>query len=443
MKNVLDLIKMIGLEPKRVASTKGGEFASACPGCDGRDRFRIWPEEQDGNGLYWCRQCGKWGDSIQFLMDFKGLSFKEACQDLGIQKFKSFSPGPQIMRKPAEKPWEPAAGQDPEILWQEKGQKFVRWTHEQLLCHPEELSWLSKIRGIHMDTVKKFKLGFNPQDFYRYRKTWGIASDEKKKLWIPPGLVIPYIQNDRLQRIRIRKKEEHPRYYIIPGSCTHPMMIGQNRKAWMIVESELDGILLVQETGDLVGILAVGNTTGRPNQEQYRILLQSVHLMIAMDFDGQPGALASQWWLENFTDAIRWPVPQGKDPGEAYQNGINLRNWVLAGLAPAWTLRLSHLNKNKRKKKTNNHEPSRAIEVKKTSYGNADSVQRLYALLKLSGTKIIKTKSRKTIKENPQWEKNHWKESQELSQLVFCNEDCCTYLKRHPDPIITADNFFS
>lgn len=78
--NILDLI---GADTtlKRVSASKGGEFAGACPGCGGEDRFRVWSE----SGRFWCRRCGKKGDSIQYLRDFRNLSFKQAAQLVGKQ----------------------------------------------------------------------------------------------------------------------------------------------------------------------------------------------------------------------------------------------------------------------------------------------------------------------------------------------------------------------
>lgn len=32
----------------------------------------------------------------------------------------------------------------------------------------------------------------------------------------------------------------------------------------------------------------------------------------------------------------------GKDPGEAFENGLNIRDWVAAGLPPALTLDVNH-----------------------------------------------------------------------------------------------------
>lgn len=71
-----------GITLKRVASTNGGEYVSPCPDCGGDDRFHVWPN-QGSYGRFWCRQCGKSGDMIEFLRWQKGVSFKEACDAVG------------------------------------------------------------------------------------------------------------------------------------------------------------------------------------------------------------------------------------------------------------------------------------------------------------------------------------------------------------------------
>ena len=38
------------------------------------------------------------------------------------------------------------------------------------------------------------------------------------------------------------------------------------------------------------------------------------------------------FWKRTYPNAKRWPVPIGKDPTEAAQEGLNLRAWVMAGL---------------------------------------------------------------------------------------------------------------
>lgn len=77
-----DLLTLLShdTDSRRVASTSGGEYAGACPWCGGKDRFRVWPEQ----GRWWCRQCGRKGDAIQYLRERSGLSFVEAKRVLGL-----------------------------------------------------------------------------------------------------------------------------------------------------------------------------------------------------------------------------------------------------------------------------------------------------------------------------------------------------------------------
>lgn len=79
MSNLLNMVSR-DVQLKRVSFTGGGECCGPCPNCGGRDRFRVWPER----GRYWCRQCRRKGDAIQYLRDFRGLSFIEAKQALGL-----------------------------------------------------------------------------------------------------------------------------------------------------------------------------------------------------------------------------------------------------------------------------------------------------------------------------------------------------------------------
>jgi phage/plasmid primase-like uncharacterized protein len=79
---ILEFLQGDGINPLKVASTHGGEYASKCPWCGGKDRFRIWPNQGEG-GNYWCRKCGKSGNAVRYLMDYRGMSYQNACGFLG------------------------------------------------------------------------------------------------------------------------------------------------------------------------------------------------------------------------------------------------------------------------------------------------------------------------------------------------------------------------
>ncbi len=74
--HILDLVIRDGLAPKAA----GDEHHSPCPLCGGRDPFIIWHKLN----CYYCRQCKRRGDPIQYLRDFHAMSYTEACKYLGM-----------------------------------------------------------------------------------------------------------------------------------------------------------------------------------------------------------------------------------------------------------------------------------------------------------------------------------------------------------------------
>ena len=355
MHNVIDLLRKTH-EPKKASSTKGGEYHSPCPGCGGDDRFHVWPEENSGEGSWWCRQCGKGGDAIQFLIDFEGMTYPEACKYLGREprdmpknqgpKWKANGTGGKVMWKP-----EPDQGPPPEE-WMEKARKFVFWSFENLMNMKDGegvKGWLAK-RGITEPAIKHFWLGWNPgqdgKDIFRPRESWGLPTEikengQKKKLWLPIGLVIPLLVDQRIHRLRIRRETGEPRYYVIPGSSMNCLVTGgAGCMAYTVVESELDAVMLhyaVKLPGVTTGGIALGNSSRKPDAKTAALLRNASVILNALDYD-KSGADQGQWWTENFPRTIRWPAPVGKDPGEAYEQGMDMAGWIKAGLPKGWFL---------------------------------------------------------------------------------------------------------
>ena len=113
---------------QRVSNHRGGEHAGPCPSCDGDDRFHVWPAE----GRYWCRGCGKHGDTIQYLRDFRGLSFREAARLVGKQL------GPYRPQPAADTLWRYLEEQY-ETLREEL--TIVQWASLAIPKHPEWYSY--------------------------------------------------------------------------------------------------------------------------------------------------------------------------------------------------------------------------------------------------------------------------------------------------------------
>jgi DNA polymerase-1 len=172
-----------------------------------------------------------------------------------------------------------------------------------------------------------------------------------RKIIFPAGLLVPHFHLDEatgelsVDRLRIRKTEVEQggaRYHTVAGSKMVPLCIGlRPERPALIVESDLDAVLVAQLAGDLAGVIAMGSVSNRPDPTTYRILKRLPLIVVALDTDG-PGALEShRYWNNNFHRCVRCPIPHryGKDPGEAFGNGLDIRLWVVSALAMAgWPL---------------------------------------------------------------------------------------------------------
>jgi len=468
--NVLDLYRSKGLDCKKVASTHGGEYCGACPGCGGEDRFRIWPEQDGGQGSFFCRGCDTAGDRVTFLMAFDGMSYPEACASLDIKledkKYRTpkvSGAGCQVSPEKSATHFTGQAGvrcqekqekkaELPPEVWVEKAGELVKWAHGKLMENAEQLDWLAA-RGI--DRAAAERLGWNPgkdgRDLWRPREAWGLPTEMKenkfgkmvkKRLWIPRGIVIPEVggQKSEVRRIRIRRPEENPpRYYVIPGSNMDMMWItGEKPAAVLVVESELDGIMCHCQSGGMCSVLALGSSAAKPDENLMEMLRNAAVILVALDFDGA-GEKAMRWWKDEFHQAKLWPVPEGGDPGEAFQAGVDIRAWISAGLPPAWGVGGSLLDN---KKQAAVMEPviDKKKKVRRLEGEKIGGVEELAGLLKQHPVVIHNTAKRTFLAAPLKWQQQHWEMYQYISKLVFLTPEVLRFVCAHPAGTITGKN---
>lgn len=366
MSNLLTLLENRGIRPRRVSGAYGGEYASHCPSCgddgkgSGSDRFHIWPQRETGgrgSGRYWCRKCGITGDTIQFLMDVDRMSFREACTELGIplpdnDTMPTRAATPSLPRMHSHQPRE---YQLPSDTWTAAASSFLADCRKRLDGRQDAMGWLAD-RGIDIETARRYGLGYNESsrggDRYRPRSRWGlpeVTNDEGrgKKLWLPRGWVIPLFDDrGRVIQLRIRRLNEDIagfasdiKYLMIAGSCPATMVLHPEAEAHAVVESGLDAILLAGLFSGRLGAVTTWNAQARPDRAADEILQRSDCVLDCLDFD-DAGGEQQLWWAQRYRRHRRWPVPQGKDPGDAHKAGVDLRAWILAGLPPGLAMRI-------------------------------------------------------------------------------------------------------
>jgi len=367
--NITDLYTQDVGEPRRAGPR---EAQGPCPGCGGNDRFCLYPKQGEGYaqgmGTYHCGHgkggngCGKGGDVIQYLIDFRGMTFKDACGYLGIEIKGASSAmkyrAPDAPKNCSRQIFTPAVlnysdqVEEPQ-LWSKKGMEFVERCHLALLERQTTIDYLAG-RGISMVSIKKYKLGFHEgqerkgekyQPSFRPWPAWGLRNEKKENgrgrmLMLPAGLVIPYTVGKLLHRLTIRLLRPDPqnpkkKYHYVVGSMRDVWLSNPSAKAFVTSEAELDCIAVDEAAGDIVGTVGIGSTGVKPEKRADEALSRSLCILDGLDYD-QAGAKAGAWWDETYSQSRRWPVPEGKDPGEAFAAGVDLRLWILAGLPPVF-----------------------------------------------------------------------------------------------------------
>lgn len=330
---------------RKVASTRGGEYAGPCPWCGGRDRFRVWPNaERPG---YWCRRCGKKGDAIQYLRDHDGLRFQEACERLQI---------PQAERSRIKRlPQPPRLASAPSHAWQAKARQFTEACEAALWMSvgAKALGYLHS-RSLHDETLQVARVGYHTTERWDKREAWGLEPDDKNRVWLPQGIVFPWWCGGQLWRVVIRtpqSKPEQPKYVSVSGSRNTLYRVDTLRPKApaMIVEGVLDSLAIAQDAGDLIAVVAAGSTTGGRLERWIGRLALASTVLVAVDAD-EAGEAAVAWWLKALgTRAKRWR-PYWDDPSAMLQDGADLRTWVREGLGlqPKWWREVAHWPEDRR-----------------------------------------------------------------------------------------------
>ena len=326
----------------------GPEYCGPCPFCGtGDDRFLCWPECDRPH--WYCRVCGATGSAPWFLVEYCHLSFPEACEQLGIEleDREGYEP-PSFSELIAQ-------DEPPSEKWQEAAKVFIARA-EAYLWHPlspegkEALAYL-RSRGLTDETIRRARLGYCPamKSGAWYSDTfesWGIdpasiqdeAKRERGKIVIPPGIVIPWMEGDRIWKLALKRPGQEISYGQVLGSREGMYNISsvQFDQPAMIVESELCALSVQQEAGDLIACVATGSVSRGRRARWIADLSLASYVLQSFD-DDSAGDEHAPYWIQKLKHCIRWsPIPE-KDPNDILKalGGESLRNWVKWGIY-AW-----------------------------------------------------------------------------------------------------------
>jgi len=346
--NIVDLMSEDGIFLKKVAQTSGGIYKTSCPWCGGKDRFSVYPARYE-TGAFICNQCDHRGDTIAYLMQYRSVTFAEACKITGKNSTKTYKPAREIITANTDRTTihldvkkQNKNSKLPNKIWREKLEKLAFEAHKFLLSAKGKRAraYLFE-RGLTINTIKKSRLGYFGKSMVYTPKSFGLDPENHKKVWIPAGFSIPFFNKDgELARIRVRQERSDfgGKYIIIAGSKTNFYEFEKQPKQLPIAvfESEFDAILVNQEAGDIIQVFAIGNDTNKPDFDVNEKIKAGKGVLFCADFD-DAGGKAFKFWENNYK-AMLWYTPTQKDVSDSLKNGLDVREWIQAGI--------ENLNKN-------------------------------------------------------------------------------------------------
>lgn len=469
-----------------VLQHRGGELWAACPFHEEGTPGNAFSYSPDKDAAY-CNSCGGKGDLIAVYAAVHNLEPAQAYADFRARYAPHLSGGSRpAKRTPRQKTAATArqAAARPACLpapeWREHARRLVDDAHAALLANPVQLAWL-EARGIQLRTVHRFRLGWIAEDLFRPREAWGLPREfnfdgKAKKLWIPAGLVIPCLAGGDVLRVRIRQPERDPKYYVLTGSAQNPAPLLCVPDTWtgpshacVVVEAELDAMLVAQEAGDLVSVLAVGSATVLPRD------LRSVDFTRSMAWFGlwldrdQAGDKGVHRWLESSAGDVAdggyvssigaagqdiRPQGDGKmDPGDCFRAGLSVREAITAALPRAWRVS-TFASGQKKQGAAPEAEKERVVPDSVRRFGKilsaapivcrvgGDSSSIMAARRDAAG-KWVRAESGGLVQDTA-WEFAHWSVMREAARLFWHDPDVWTHVESHPDAAvgISGRNFW-
>lgn len=163
--NRIDIVDVVG---QYVSLKKaGGNFQGLCPFHNEKSpSFSVSPSKQ----FYHCFGCGAHGSAIGFLMEYSGLTYVEAIEDLARSAGLDV---PKEERKPGQ-----IAAMAQSIALTEVMERASQWYIQQLKNSPRAIEYL-KGRGLSGEIAKRFGLGYVPDGWQGLAAVFGDYADDK------------------------------------------------------------------------------------------------------------------------------------------------------------------------------------------------------------------------------------------------------------------------
>jgi len=318
------------------------EWCGVCPICGQtkEDGF-IVILTAEGRARYFCRKCMESGDDIQLMQKVHGLSYREACEALGIEPKRTTTssfparrtharPRPAHPVQMAYVPPKPEPAVMPCKEWMASAAAFLVECQRNIETNPETLLAITG-RFLTPYTAQDCGIGWNPADRYVLRESWGLpvvelaGGGKRDKLLLPRGLVIATRREAGPVAVTVRcaddRPESRPKYWQVKGSSNVPFVAGHAGLPVVLVESALDAALVWQESfGKLAAVAFMGCT--KPVDADTDQFIKQAPLLLACPDNDTGGLSAWQRWSAAYPRAILTPAVGAKDLGEQHRAAL-------------------------------------------------------------------------------------------------------------------------
>ncbi len=299
--------------------------------------FVIYDNERKWKCHSACPDDANGGDVISFYMAWKGVDFKTAVQELS----ERIGSNPSLAKAaPIPKPPTPPQPEQ----WLKRAMEFMSFAEKNL--NDQVRAYLEKERGLSDETIRAFRLGYNPRNIYDDPKRWGL---DGRKIWLPRGIVIPGFQDEKVSYIKIRRpmQEDASGKYIgawIKQDGAEGIKFGGPRggrsvlfrlevldhlPVLLLTEGEWDTMLVWEHAADLCDVGTLGGAQARFDSLDLAFLTKYLAILVVHDDDsaGEKGrSYISK--LHSVSERIIPIEPPAHDLTEFWKSGGDLRSWV-------------------------------------------------------------------------------------------------------------------
>lgn len=175
--NRVDIVNIIS--PSVTLKKSGANLQGLCPFHQEKSpSFSVSETKQ----FYHCFGCGAHGTAISFLMEYAGLSFVDAIEELaksvGLTVPKASNDGLKIV------------DQQQTIALTQSLEKMMQWYQEQLKKNQRAINYL-KNRGLSGEVAKRFGMGYAPDQWQNFESILGSYDDvSTAKILAESGMMI-------------------------------------------------------------------------------------------------------------------------------------------------------------------------------------------------------------------------------------------------------------